>query len=87
MAAKKARPSTQLISAIFTTLLAPIVASVVSGMIKDDMNTAAHIEPFPSPAHQTVVRFQAPTPPAVTLLPPVPADSRQTAGDEFGPSR
>jgi hypothetical protein len=87
MAVRKVSPVTQLVSAIFTTLLAPIVASVVSAMIKDDMNNAAHIETFPPAAHQTVVRFQAPTTPAVTLLPPVPGDSSRRTQDEFGPSR
>lgn len=87
MAVRKVSPVTQLVTAIFTTLLAPIVASVVSAMIKDDMNNAAHIEPFPPAAHQTVVRFQAPTSPAVTLLPPVAGDSSRRTQDEFGPSR
>jgi hypothetical protein len=87
MAARKVSPVAQLVSAIFTTLLAPIVASVVSAMIKDDMNNAAHIEPFPPAAHQTVARFQTPTTPVVTLLPPVPGDSSRRTQDEFGPSR
>ena len=76
MAVRKVSPVAQLVSAIFTTLLAPIVASIVSATIKDDMNNAAHIEPFPPAAHQTVVRFQAAAAPVVTLLPPVPGDPR-----------
>jgi hypothetical protein len=87
MAVRKVSPVAQLVSAICTTLLAPIVASVVSAMIKDDMNNAAHIEPFPPAAHQTVVRFQAPAAPAVMLLPPVPGDPSRRTQDEFGPSR
>jgi hypothetical protein len=86
MAVKKVSSGSQLVSALFTTLLAPVVASVVAAMIKEDLAVDRLELPRPS-AQQTVVRFQAPTTPTVMLLPPVPADSRRATQDEYGPSR
>jgi hypothetical protein len=85
MAAKKSTARSGLLSVIFTSLFAPIVASVVAGLIKDDMTVPNVEEHRPAP-QQITARYTPPHSPPATLLPPTSA-SAQSMRDEFSQSR
>jgi hypothetical protein len=76
MAARRSNSRSGLLSVIFTTLLAPIIASVIAGLIKDDMNA-----PIPDGRRLTPPPVVARYTPAATLLPPVNAAPRESMRD------
>jgi len=85
MAAKKPTGRSGLLSVIFTSLFAPIIASVVAGLIKDDMTVPAVEEHRPVP-QQITARYATPHIPPATLLPPT-SGSPQPMRDESGTAR
>ena len=85
MAAKKPTGRSGLLSVIFTSLFAPIIASVVAGLIKDDITVPAVEEHRPLPQHVTA-RYTPPHVPPATLLPPT-SGSTQAMRDESGTAR
>jgi hypothetical protein len=85
MAARKSTGLSGVLSALFTTLLAPIVASVAASLIKEDIGAAGTEERQPVP-RQVTVRYVPPTMP-VTLLPPVSASAPLLSPDNEDGSR
>jgi hypothetical protein len=86
MAARRSNGQSGILSVVFTTLFAPIIASVVAGLIKDDM-VVSNIDERRPVSQPVVSRYAPANVPAVMLLAPINAKPNEPAQDNFGPSR